>query len=155
MSLRRAIDGKWTVCIVEKYSIMSDHIVNWYTHTDFYHFLQWKKNIYYTSHTHGPIYTFYHAPQIDDNLHKYISQGASAFHEYPYSNQTLISCFCYIPSCYGMLWTWTILFYFLFFFLILLFFFFIFFFFGDDEKGMWQGSHMTGHMIWHHRPRIW
>ena len=97
--------------MVEKHSIMSDHIVNWYTHTDFYHFLQWKKNIYYTSHTHGPICTFYHAPQIDDNLHKYISQGASAFHEYPYPNQTLISCFCCIPSlhhsslCKDLLWS--------------------------------------------------
>ena len=25
----------------------------------------------------------------------------------------------------------------------------------DDEEGMWQGSHMTGHMMWCHKPRTW
>ena len=44
---------------------------------------------------------------------------------------------------------------FILFFLILLFFFFILLFFKDDEKGMWQGSHMTGHMMWCHKPRTW
>jgi len=43
----------------------------------------------------------------------------------------------------------------LFYFILLLYFFFILFFFGDDERGMWQGSHMIGHMMWHHRPRTW
>ena len=51
-------------------------------------------------------------------------------------------------------WTLTI-FYFLLFFLILLFFFFILFSWKDNEEGMWQGSHMTCHMVWHHKPRTW
>ena len=53
-------------------------------------------------------------------------------------------------------WTLTIFIFFSFIvFLILLFFFFFFILllWKDDEEGMWQGSHMTGHMMWHHRPR--
>ena len=34
-------------------------------------------------------------------------------------------------------------------------FFFILFSWKDNEEGMWQGSHMTGHMMWRHRPRRW
>ena len=55
-------------------------------------------------------------------------------------------------KCYGTLWTLTILFYFIF--LILLFFFFSFYFEGW-WRGTWQWSHMTGHMMWHHKPRTW
>ena len=42
---------------------------------------------------------------------------------------------------------------FLLFFLILLFLFFILFSWKDDEEGTWQGSHMTCHMLWRHKPR--
>ena len=46
-------------------------------------------------------------------------------------------------------------------------FYFIFFYFSDftllyfyfllknNEEGTWQGSHMTGHMMWRHKPRTW
>ena len=34
-------------------------------------------------------------------------------------------------------------------------FFFSLLYWKDDEEGTWQGSHMTGHMMWHHRPRTW
>ena len=75
VSLRKAldaIDGKCTVCIVEKHSIISghDHMANWCTYLDFGQFLQWKKNIRYTTHIHGLICACCHVPQIDDNLHK-------------------------------------------------------------------------------------
>ena len=56
---------------------------------------------------------------------------------------------------YGTLNTNNFLFYFILFFLILLFFFFILFFWKDDEEGTWQGSHMTCHMVWLHKPRRW
>ena len=74
-SLRRAldaIDGKCTVCMVEKCSIISghDYMANWCTYLDFGQFLQWKKNVQYTTYIHGPICACYHVPQIDDNLHK-------------------------------------------------------------------------------------
>ena len=57
--------------------------------------------------------------------------------------------------CYGMLWTWII-----FIFIFLLFSDFIgilfsFYFYFGQWRGMWQGSHMTGHMMWCHRPRLW
>jgi len=32
---------------------------------------------------------------------------------------------------------------------------FFYFLLKDDEEGTWQGSHMTGHMMWHHKPRTW
>ena len=60
-----------------------------------------------------------------------------------------------ILKCYGTLNTNNFLFYFLLFFLIWLFFFFILFSWKDNEAGTWQGSHMAGHMMWHHRPRRW
>ena len=46
-------------------------------------------------------------------------------------------------------------FYFIFFYFsdfTLLFFYFLL---KDDEEGTWQGSHMTGHMMWCHKPRTW
>jgi len=48
---------------------------------------------------------------------------------------------------------------FLFFSFILFYFFGFYFSFSllywkDDEGGTWQGSHMTGHMMWCHRPRL-
>ena len=47
-------------------------------------------------------------------------------------------------------------FYFLLFsdFILILFFFSFSFSFGQ-WRGMWHYSHMTGHMMWCHRPRIW
>ena len=57
--------------------------------------------------------------------------------------------------CYGTLNTNNFLFYFLLFFLILLFFFFILFSWKDDEEGTWQGSHMTCHIVWCHKPKTW
>ena len=67
-----AIDSKYTVYIVEKHSIISEynHMANWYTYLDFGQFLQWKKNICYTTHIYSPICAYCHILQIDDNLHK-------------------------------------------------------------------------------------
>ena len=33
--------------------------------------------------------------------------------------------------------------------------FFILFSFKGWWRGMWQGNHMTGHMMWYHKPRTW
>jgi len=93
-SLRKAldvIDGKCIVCMVEKHSIINghDHMANWCTYLDFGQFLQWKKNIWYTTYIHGPICACCHVLQINDNLHKWISQETSAFHQCPYSDRTL------------------------------------------------------------------
>ena len=98
VSLRRAfdaIDGKCTVCMVEKRSIISghDHMANRCTHLDFGRFLQWKKNIRYTIHIHGPICACCHVPQIDNNLHKWISQGASVFYQCSYPDKILLLVF--------------------------------------------------------------
>ena len=117
-SLRRAldaIDGKCTVCMLEKRSIISrhDHMANRCTHLDFGWFLQWKKNIRYTTHIHGPICACCHVPQIDDNLHKWISQEASAFHQCPYPDRTLPLVFavfhhsnihCHAEAFFGVYW---------------------------------------------------
>ena len=32
---------------------------------------------------------------------------------------------------------------------------YFYFLLKNDEKGMWQGSHMTCHMMWCHKPRTW
>ena len=58
------------------------------------------------------------------------------------------------PLCYGMLWTWTILFSFSFIFWLYRDFVFFFFSFGR-WRGMWHRSHMTGHMMWCHKPKTW
>ena len=94
MSLRRVldtIDGKCTIYMVEKYSIISGHnyMANQCTHLDFGQFLQWKKNICYITHIHSPICACCHVPQINNNLYKLISQGASTFHQCPYPNRIL------------------------------------------------------------------
>ena len=63
-----------------------------------------------------------------------------------------------IAFCYETLWTWII---FIFFFLLfsdfieILFSFSFFFFSFRQWRGTWHCSHMTGHMMWHHRPRTW
>ena len=31
----------------------------------------------------------------------------------------------------------------------------LYFLLKDNKEGTWQGSHMTGHMMWHHKPRTW
>ena len=49
------------------------------------------------------------------------------------------------------IWTLTIFILFSFIFLILLYFTFLW----KDNEGTWQWSHMTGHMMWHHKPRTW
>ena len=58
-----------------------------------------------------------------------------------------------------MLWdAWTLnnFYFILFYFLWFYFSFSLFYFPGkDDEEGMWQGSHMTDHMMRHHKPRTW
>ena len=59
-------------------------------------------------------------------------------------------------KCYGMLWILTFFFSFYLFFLILYFFSFEFLFpFYWWWRGTWHHSHMTGHMMWCHRPKIW
>ena len=52
-----------------------------------------------------------------------------------------------VMECFGP----NILFFLLSIFLLILY----FFFFWDNEEGTWQGSHMTGHMMWRHKPRTW
>ena len=94
VNLRKAldtIDGKCTVYMVEKHSIISgnNYMANWCTHLDFGRFFQQKKNICYTTHIHGPIYACCHILQINDNLHKWISQRVLAFHQCSYSDRTL------------------------------------------------------------------
>lgn len=92
VSLRRAINtinGKHTVCMIEKHSITSDYTANQCTHIDFHCFLQWKKNIYYIPYIYGLICAFCYILQINDNLHKWISQGELAFCKYSYPNWTL------------------------------------------------------------------
>ena len=31
----------------------------------------------------------------------------------------------------------------------------LYFLLKDNKEGTWQGSHMTGHMMWHHKPKTW
>jgi len=63
--------------------------------------------------------------------------------------------FFYTPQLLWDIWILTIFILFSFIFLILLFVSFILFYFEGQWRGMWQGSHMTGHMMWCHRPRTW
>jgi len=67
---------------------------------------------------------------------------------------------------YSLFWFWSLLwdaldtnnFYFILFYFsdfILILFFFCFCFCFEWWRGMWHYSHMTGHMMWHHRPRTW
>jgi len=46
-------------------------------------------------------------------------------------------------------------FYFIFFYFSNITFLFFYFLLKDNEEGMWQVSHMTGHMMWRHKPRTW
>ena len=72
-----------------------------------------------------------------------------------WTSETPLSSSITTSECYGTLWTWII-----FIFLFLLFSDFIgilfsFSFSFRRWRGTWQGSHMTGHMMWCHRPRPW
>ena len=54
----------------------------------------------------------------------------------------------------GVMGHWTLtIFYFILFYFFWFYFYFTLFSWRDDEEGTWQGSHMTGHMMWRHRPR--
>ena len=54
-------------------------------------------------------------------------------------------------NCY---WTLIIFLFLLFYFPDFILIFFFFFSFGQ-WRGTWHCSHMTGHMMWHYRPRTW
>jgi len=59
------------------------------------------------------------------------------------------------PWCYETLWTLTVFIFFYFSDFILILFFFSFSFSFGRWRGTWCYSHMTCHMMWHHRPRTW
>jgi len=92
--LRKALDGmdgKCTVCIVQMPADTNEHthLANRCPGVNFNQYVMWKKNIHYKSDVHGPVCSCCHVPQIDDNLHKWISPGKSAISEYPYPDHTL------------------------------------------------------------------
>ena len=92
--LRKALDGmdgKCTVCIVQMPADTNEHthLANRCPDVNFNQYMMWKKNIHYKSDVHGPVCSCCHVPQIDDNLHKWISPGKSAISECPYPDRTL------------------------------------------------------------------
>jgi len=102
----QAMDGNCTVCIVNNLDVSKgyDHMANYCPHLDFHVFLKWKKNIWYNPQTHGPICTCFHLPQIDNSLHKWISQGKSTFSECPYPDRTLplaYAIYCHTSTCHS------------------------------------------------------
>ena len=92
--LRKALDGmdgKCTVCLVQMPADTSEHthLANRCSGVNFNQYVKWKKNICYKSDVHGPVCSCCHVPQIDNNLHKWISPGKSAISECPYPDHTL------------------------------------------------------------------
>ena len=92
--LRKALDGmdgKCTVCLVQMPADTSEHthLANRCLGVNFNQYVKWKKNICYKSDVHGPVCSCCHVPQIDNNLHKWISPGKSAISECPYPDHTL------------------------------------------------------------------
>ena len=77
-------------------------------------------------------------------IHQFITWGAVADHS---------SYFVTIMECFGheeFLFSFSFIFW-----LYRNFVFFFFFFSFRWWRGMWQGGHMIGHMMWCHRPRTW
>jgi len=92
--LRRALDGmdgKCTVCMVQMPADTSKHtyLANHCPGVDFNEYVKWRKNICYKSNVHSPVCSYYHVPQINDELHKWISPGKPAISECPYPDHTL------------------------------------------------------------------
>ncbi|KAJ3562154.1 hypothetical protein NP233_g9754 [Leucocoprinus birnbaumii] len=92
--LKRALhrmEEKCTVCMVfeDKRRETHSHGSNYCSDLRFKEYIFWKKHIRYDNAVHGSVCACCHVPQIDDNLHKFISQGRSALSECPYPDRTL------------------------------------------------------------------
>ncbi|KAF5347918.1 hypothetical protein D9756_010116 [Leucocoprinus leucothites] len=92
--LKRAIhhlEGKCTVCMVmeEKRKESYGHQTCYCPSLSFRSYLSWKKHVRYDTPIHGYICACCHVPQIDPELHLFISQGSSAYAECPYPDSTL------------------------------------------------------------------
>ena len=105
--LRKALDsmdGKCTVCIVQMPADTNEHtyLTNYCPGVSFNQYVIWKKNICYKSDIHGPVCFCCHVPQIDDDLHKWISPSKPAITECLYSDHTLFLAYAvyhHTPTC--------------------------------------------------------
>ncbi|KAJ3565617.1 hypothetical protein NP233_g7519 [Leucocoprinus birnbaumii] len=87
----RRLEGKCTVCMVmeDERREQHRHKTSYCPDLGFKAYLDWKKHVRYRNDVHGNICACCHVPQIDDDLHRFISQGTNAFHECPYPDSTL------------------------------------------------------------------